>query len=793
MGTDGFRRMLLAAGVTSAFALSLPGVSSAASTFAWGEGASGVLGVEDVAAYGTRVATPAPQPLVGVTSLAEGSNFGLAVAGGTVYAWGHGGGGALGDGTTADSLTPIRVPGLGPAKEVAAAASTGYALMADGTVEAWGRNNRGQLGQGSNTGPETCESEPCDTVPAPVPGLSHVRAISAGDSHVLALMEDGTVEAWGSNGFGQVGDETTEKRYSPVAVSGLSEVVAVAAGTWFSEALLANGEVRTWGLGNVGQLGNGATNNSSVPQAVSNLTGVTAIAAGESHALALLGNGEVRSWGLNSRGELGDGTATNRDQPVAVSGLTGATAVAAGGEHSLAVVAGGIEGWGNEVEGQLGNGYRQSQPYPPTWIEAPVQVICGGLHGIERVAAGRFQSFAWGADQETCPGVTGVEPGQGLESGGTEVTINGSGFGSASAVTFGSTPASSFTVDSAGRITAIAPPGVESTVDVTVTNAEGTSVTSPLDRFTFTGIPTVTGVSRSFSTAGTEVLISGTNLNTVTSVHFGAVAASNVTLSEGHVRATVPPGEGVVDVTVTNATATSAVGPADEFMYRTYYEFGRCIKVGEQKQSFMYAGCPNELGRSGPYEWFPAAFGARPLERAGVKLGPGSLAFETKTKLRIRCSRVSGTGQIAAYNLISIEELTLTGCASKKLGTCASSGAAGGEVRADPVSAWLGRVTGGFAPMVQLEAASGETLAQMTCGGHAVRLTGSFTGQIGKAGKMASSEKISAAGHNGAPTTGGLVNRPPAAAGVQVDGGAVQPAGVKLRVTETNEEAIEIR
>jgi len=785
--------MLLAAGVSGVLALSLPSVSGAASTFAWGEGSGGALGVENVGAYGTRVTAPAPQPLVGVTSIAAGANFGLAVAGGTVYSWGQGSGGALGNGTTGSAPTPTPVPGLGPATEVAAAASTGYALMADGTVEAWGRNNRGQLGQGSHSGPETCGQLACSTVPAPVPGLSHVRAISAGESHVLALMEDGTVEAWGSNGFGQLGDATTEGRDSPVPVSGLSEVVAVSAGAWFSVALLADGEVRAWGLGDVGQLGDGATSNSSVPLAVSGLTEVTAIAAGESHALALLGNGEVRSWGANSHGQLGDGSGVNRDLPVAVGGLTGATAVAAGAEHSLAIVAGGVESWGSGTEGQLGNGYRQSGTYPPHWVEAPVQVACG-LQEIEGIAAGRAQSYAWGADRETCPGVGGLAPDLGLEVGGAEVTITGSGFGSASAVTFGSTPAISFAVESAGRIRAIAPAGAESTVDVTVTNAEGTSVATPLDRYVFTGVPTVTGVSQSFSTAGTEVLISGTNLNTVTSVHFGAVSSPSVSLSSGHtIRAAVPPGEGLVDVTVTNPIATSAVAPADEFMYRTVYEFGRCIKVGEEKSSFFNAGCPAELGSSGPYEWFPAAFGSRPLERSGVTLGPGSLTVETNTKLKISCSGVEGAGHINGYNLIGLEELTLTGCTSPRLGACSSSGAAPGEVRADPVSAWLGRVPSGLVPMVELEAASGEVLAQMSCGTHAVTITGSFIGQIGKAGRMLSSRKISAIEHKGVPAFTGLVNRPPAAAGVRVDGGAVQPAGVKLRATETNEEPVEIR
>lgn len=95
--------------------------------------------------------------------------------------------------------------------------------------------------------------------------------------------------------------------------------------------------------------------------------------------------------------------------------------------------------------------------------------------------------------------------------------------------------------------------------------------------------------------------------------------------------------------------------------------------------------------------------------------------------------------------------------------------------------------------MVQFEPAYGEDLAQMTCGSHLVTVKGSFIGQIGKQGKMLSTEKISAKEKNGVPAITALVNHPPAAAGMQVGGGAVQAAGIKMTVTQTNEEAIEIR
>jgi alpha-tubulin suppressor-like RCC1 family protein len=483
VGIGELRRMLVAATAIGALTLSLPSVSGAATTFAWGAGGSGALGIENIGEFANvnRATQPAPSPLTGVSNLAAGSQFGIAIAAGTVYSWGAGSLGELGNGTTTNGQTPAAVPGLGSATEVAAGPLSGYALMENGSVEDWGVNSEGQLGQGSHSGPESCGLA-CSKVPITVPSLSGVSAISARGNHALALLENGTVEAWGGNAHGQLGDGTTVEKDSPVAVGSLSEVVSVAAGKQFSLALLANGEVRAWGDGEVGQLGNGATSNSLTPVAVSGLTGVTAISAGESHALALLSNGEVRSWGGNNNGQLGDGTFTSSDVPVAVSGITGATAVAAGWNHSMAVVAGEVETWGEAFEGQLGNGLGNEPPVFP--VNAPVHVLCG-LQEIEGIAAGRAQSYGWGASQETCPGFAGVAPGEGPESGGTEVTITGSEFGSVSGVSFGSTPASSFSVESSTRIKAVAPAGI-GTVNITVTNANGSSEIGPKDRFTYT-------------------------------------------------------------------------------------------------------------------------------------------------------------------------------------------------------------------------------------------------------------------------------------------------------------------
>ena len=150
------------------------------------------------------------------------------------------------------------------------------------------------------------------------------------------------------------------------------------------------------------------------------------------------------------------------------------------------------------------------------------------------------------------------------------MTITGSEFGSATAVSFGSSPASSVTVESPTQIKALAPAGSE-TVDVTVTNAKGASAPHLSDQFTYAGLPTVTKVAGDFGRAGETIQISGTNLGNPTEVHFGAVAATSFRSLGSHAVAVVVPGgaEGVVDVTVTNPTGTSEANPADEFMYES--------------------------------------------------------------------------------------------------------------------------------------------------------------------------------------------------------------------------------
>ena len=163
------------------------------------------------------------------------------------------------------------------------------------------------------------------------------------------------------------------------------------------------------------------------------------------------------------------------------------------------------------------------------------------------------------------PTVSGISPTGGPAAGGTIVTITGTGFIGATAVDFGTIPATDLTVVSGTTITATSPAGT-GTVDVTVVTPGGTSTTLPADQFTYG--PAITGLSpKGGSTAGgTFVTITGTGFTGATSVHFGTTPATGLTVVSDMVdHGREPAGTGIVDVTVTTPRGTSPISPADQF------------------------------------------------------------------------------------------------------------------------------------------------------------------------------------------------------------------------------------
>jgi hypothetical protein len=168
------------------------------------------------------------------------------------------------------------------------------------------------------------------------------------------------------------------------------------------------------------------------------------------------------------------------------------------------------------------------------------------------------------------PAVSGIDPPSGPAGGGTAVTLSGSHFSGATGVSFGATPAVSFTVVSDRLITAIAPPHSAATVDVGVTTPSGTSATSTADRFTYVAAPAVTAIGPTAGTTagGTLVTVSGSHFTGATAVLFGTTPAAFTVNGDGSLTATAPPeAEGTVDITVVTAGGSSAPAAADQFTY----------------------------------------------------------------------------------------------------------------------------------------------------------------------------------------------------------------------------------
>ena len=258
---------------------------------------------------------------------------------GTLWTWGFNAQGQLGNNTAINRSTPVTTFAGGTNwKQVAGGYYCTASIKTDGTLWTWGRNNYGQLGDNTTTD----RSTPVTTFA----GGTNWKQVACGgntggnSATVVAIKTDGTLWTWGRNNFGQLGDNTTTDRSTPVTTfAGGTNWKQVSAGTYHTSAIKTDGTLWTWGYNNYGQLGVPSSASRSIP--VTTTAGGTnwkQVSCGGFHTASIKTDGTLWTWGRNSYGQLGDTTKTQRNDPITTfAGGTNWKQVSGGYQYTVAI------------------------------------------------------------------------------------------------------------------------------------------------------------------------------------------------------------------------------------------------------------------------------------------------------------------------------------------------------------------------------------------------------------------------------------------------------------------------
>lgn len=357
-------------------------LKSDGTVWTWGGNIGGKLGIGDAITNRALVPVEVHGPgnvdyLHSVAAIMGGEVHNVAVkSDGTVWSWGLNFQGGLGDGTTNDSALPIQagllsVPPLTNVVSLGGRTYFNLAVKTDGTIWGWGMGTSGQIGNGGNTNclspMQVLNSQPGGTVNSP-------RQVSCGYTYGVALLTNGTVWTWGTGIHGELGAGATTTSFTPVQVSGLSNIIAISSGWKHTLALKNDGTVWAWGYNSHGELGDGTSNNQFTPVQVLNVSNIVAVSGGDYNSIALRNDGTVWKWGVNDVGELGFGTNDNTLAGVANdsvvhafpaqvmqdrfgNGFSNVVLVANRDYHNIAVKTdGSVWMWGANDQGQCGDG-----------------------------------------------------------------------------------------------------------------------------------------------------------------------------------------------------------------------------------------------------------------------------------------------------------------------------------------------------------------------------------------------------------------------------------------------------
>jgi len=230
-------------------------------------------------------------------------------------------------------------------KSIAAGHDSVYVVHNNGKVDGFGRNEFGQLALGT-TAPAARRKK--------LNLMDNAEQIDGGEFHTVMLTYDKKVMTCGRNNFGQLGLGDRTDAVTPKQIWGLENIKMISSGDAYGAALSSSGHVYTWGNNEYGQLGLEPSYFKEIPSRVEGLENIKSISCGSTHMLALGFDGIVYSWGDNRNGQLGLGFKGKHNEPL-VTTIAGIKGICAGRGFSLAITdAGKVRGWGMNSKNQLG-------------------------------------------------------------------------------------------------------------------------------------------------------------------------------------------------------------------------------------------------------------------------------------------------------------------------------------------------------------------------------------------------------------------------------------------------------
>jgi alpha-tubulin suppressor-like RCC1 family protein len=370
---------------------------------------SGAFDTTLTATANTSVTLPTTGTLATLSDV-ESLNEKIESTAGVAWLWGLGVYGELGDNTSNSKSSPVQtVTGGVNWKQASCGWNGTAAIKTDGTLWLWGRNSYGELGDNSIDD----KSSPVQTVAGGVnwKQVSFGRAVS-NESHTAAVKTDGTLWLWGSNYYGPLGDNTFTNRSSPgQTITGGTNWKQVSCGFQYTAAIKTDGTLWTWGRNDYGQLGDNTTGDKRSPvQTTAGGVNWEHVSCGYSHTAAIKTDGTLWLWGYNFYGSLGDNTSTKRSSPVqTIAGGFNWSQVSCGNIYTAAIKTDGtLWTWGYNSAGQLGNNETSS-------MSSPVQTVTGGNTWAE-ISCGDGSSAAiktdgslwtWGSNSYSSNGALG--------------------------------------------------------------------------------------------------------------------------------------------------------------------------------------------------------------------------------------------------------------------------------------------------------------------------------------------------------------------------------------------------